>query len=134
MPFPFARIRCAAVFVSAILAASFAAAQTRTPVDSSAVQRPVPEWIKAEHAHTIPLRDMAPMPPRGERHEAPPIRVFPRTGMATAPRVSVDTALQTQSIAAPSIGKRTSLAGVASGDYGLLSTATRRYTNLSVGA
>jgi hypothetical protein len=134
MTFPFSRIRCAPVFVSAILAASFTAAQTRTSVDSSAVQRPVPEWIKADHAHTIPLRDMAPMPPRGERHEAPPIRVFPRTGMAIAPRVSVDTALQTQSVAAASIGNVTSFAGVGNGDYGFAPNAAPPDTNLSVGA
>src|SRR5215470_8149450 len=58
------------------------------------------EWSQADHAQTIPLRDMAPMPVRGERHEAPPLRLLPRKGVASAPAGGTDTALQTLAIAA----------------------------------
>lgn len=114
--------------------ANLLAAQTRTPVDSPAPQRLSPEWTKAEHAHTIPLRDMAPMPVREERHEAPPLRLLPRKGVAIAPAPGTDTALQSVAIAAPAIGNVTNFAGVGQGDYGFTPNAAPPDTNLSVGA
>src|SRR5215472_2617960 len=93
------------------------------------------EWSQADHAQTIPLRDMAPMPVRGERHEAPPLRLLPRKGGPIgAPPGTPDTALQTVGIAAPSIGNVTSFAGVGNGDYGFTPNAAPPDTNLAVGA
>src|SRR5260370_31001011 len=92
------------------------------------------EWTKAEHAHTINLRDMTPMAPRKERHEAPPLRGFPRTGMAISPVKSPDPALQTIAVTAPSIGNVTNFAGVGNGDYGFVPNAAPPDTTLSLRA
>ncbi|HKE30337.1 MAG TPA: hypothetical protein VKD65_01340, partial [Candidatus Angelobacter sp.] len=93
------------------------------------------EWSKADHAQTIPLRDMAPMPVRGERHEAPPLRLLPRKGGPTpASPGAPDTALQTVSIAAPSIVNVLSFPGVGNGDYGFVPNAAPPDTNMAVGA
>src|SRR5215469_221229 len=93
------------------------------------------EWSQADHAQTIPLRDMAPMPVRGERHEAPPLRLLPRKGgPIPAPPGTPDTALQTVGIAAPSIGNVTSFPGVGNGDYGFAPNAAPPDTNMAAGA
>src|SRR5215468_9877029 len=93
------------------------------------------EWSRADHAHTIPLRDMAPMPVKGERHEAPPLRLLPRKGgpIGAAPGTP-DTALQTVPIAAPSIGNVLSFPGVGNGDYGFVPNAAPPDTNMAAGA
>jgi len=70
---------------------------------------------------------------RGEKHEAPPIRMF-RTGMTKAPSHGPDQALQTITQQAPSIGNVTSFAGVGNGDYGFAPNAAPPDTNMSVGA
>ena len=93
------------------------------------------EWSKADHAQTIPLRDMAPMPVKGERHEAPPLRLLPRKGgPVVAPTGTSDSALQTVGIAAPSIGNVFSFPGVGNGDYGFFPNAAPPDTNMAVGA
>src|SRR5262249_30082185 len=103
-------------------------------VQSSVAQQPAPEWSKADHAHTIPLRDMAPMPVRGERHEAPPLRLLPRKGKPVTGTPATDSALQSITITAPSVGNVTSFPGVGQGDYGFTPNAAPPDTNLSVGA
>jgi hypothetical protein len=115
------------VFLTSLLAAQGAH-------DNSAAQGPVAEWTKADHAHTIPLRDMAPMPVRGERHEAPPLRLLPRKGKPVTGTPATDSALQSITIAAPSVGNVTSFPGVGQGDYGFTPNAAPPDTNLSVGA
>src|SRR5262249_4328807 len=93
------------------------------------------EWSQADHAQTIPLRDMAPMPGKGERPEAPPLRLLPRKGGPIgAPPGTHDTALQTVPIAAPSIGNVLSFPGVGNGDYGFVPNAAPPDTNMAAGA
>src|SRR5215472_219522 len=116
------------------LAANFSTAQAQKTAQVPDSPKFTMEWTKAEHAHTINLRDMAPMVHRGEKHEAPPLRVFPRTGMAISASKGPDTALQTVATAAPSIGNVTSFPGVGNGDYGFAPNAAPPDTNLSVGA
>src|SRR5262249_50071580 len=129
------RLRPVLGFLAAALAAGFstAAAQAQTTAHAQDSPKFTMEWTKAEHAHTINLRDMPPMVHRGEKHEAPPLRVFPRTGMAISPSTGPDTALQTVATAAPSIGNVTSFPGVGNGDYGFVPNAAPPDTNLSVG-
>ena len=93
------------------------------------------EWNRADHAHTIPVRDMVSMPLNENRHEAPPLRLLPRKGgpVPAAPGTP-DTALQTQIIAAPSVGNVTSLAGVGNGDFGFTPNVAPPDTNMAVGA
>ena len=134
MRFSLAQVRQAGGFLVVALAANFSAAQAQGPQQTQASPKFTMEWTKAEHAHTINLRDMKPMPPRKERHEAPPLRVFPRTGMAISPNKGPDTALQSVAVSAPSIGNVTSFAGVGDGDYGFVPNAAPPDTNLSVGA
>src|SRR5260370_20867387 len=116
------------------LAIQFSSAQAQDSPRVEASLKFTMEWTKAEHAHTINLRDRTPMAPRKERHEAPPLRVFPRTGMAISPVKGADTALQTIAVTAPSIGNVTNFAGVGNGDYGFVPNAAPPDTNLSVGA
>src|SRR5215469_5621926 len=120
--------------IAVALAASFSTAQAQKTAQAPDSPKFTMEWTKAEHAHTINLRDMAPMVHRGEKHEAPPLRVFPRTGMAISASKGPDTALQTVATAAPSIGNVTSFPGVGNGDYGFVPNAAPPDTNLSVGA
>src|SRR5262245_28058919 len=132
MRFPRIRVKATMIFLLVALG-NLVAAQTRTPANDQAARRSIPEWIKGEHAHTIPLRDMAPMPVRGERHEAPPLRLLPRRGVPIAPAPHVDTALQSVAIAAPTVGNVTNFAGVGQGDYGFTPNSAPPDTNLSVG-
>ncbi|MBZ5522515.1 MAG: hypothetical protein LAP21_09775, partial [Acidobacteriia bacterium] len=94
-----------------------------------AEQNHVPEWTKADHAKTIPLRDMAPMKV-AEGHRDKPIRLL--TPAASAP-AGPDTALQTISIAAPTVGNVTSFDGVGQGAFGFTPNAAPPDTNGSVG-
>ncbi len=116
------------------LAIQFSSAQAQDSPRVQASPKFTMEWTKAEHAHTINLRDMAPMVHRGERHEAAPLRLFHSSAAQSAAGRGVDTALQTVSIAAPSVGNVTSFAGVGDGDYGFVPNAAPPDTNLSVGA
>src|SRR5215831_15759633 len=127
------RLGCTLGLLLAGLATNFLAAQSR-PLPQSPVQEPRMEWNRADHARTIPMRDMAPMAPKGERHEAPPFRLLPRTGKPIAPPPGVDTAMQSVAIAAPATGNVTNFAGVGQGDYGFTPNAAPPDTNLSVGA
>jgi hypothetical protein len=86
------------------------------------------EWSKGDHATTIPLRDM-PRIPVQEGHRDKPIRMLNR-GAATA---GPDTALQTLSLAAPTVGNITSFPGVGQGDYGFTPNAAPPDTNGAVG-
>ncbi|HKF23452.1 MAG TPA: hypothetical protein VKE93_17900 [Candidatus Angelobacter sp.] len=132
MRFPVAALKCAFTIFIVTLGVSFSAAQELTPL---VPQSPVAEWNAAVHAHTQNLRDMPVMVHRGEKHEAAPLRVLPRRGMAAGPAApGQDTALQSQIIAAPSIGNVTSFAGVGNGDYGFTPNAAPPDTNLAVGA
>jgi len=92
------------------------------------------EWNRADHAHTIPMRDMVSMPLNENHHEAPPLRLLPRKGgpVPAAPGTP-DTALQTQTIAAPSVGNVTSLPGVGNGDFGFTPNVAPPDTNMAVG-
>src|SRR5215470_19351304 len=130
------RLRPVLGFVVVALAASLCTATAQAQKTAQAPDSPkfTMEWTKAEHAHTINLRDMAPMAPRGERHEAPPLRLFRTNGAQSAANQGVDTALQTVATAAPSIGNVTSFPGVGDGDYGFVPNAAPPDTNLSVGA
>ena len=95
----------------------------------------VMEWNRADHATTIPLRDMPRMPVKEGHHEAPPLRLLPRKGGPVgAPSGTPDTALQTLSISAPSVGNVTSFPGVGNGDYGFVPNAAPPDTNMAVGA
>jgi hypothetical protein len=116
------------------LATSFLPAQSQPQLQAPEPQQPAREWIKAEHAHTIPLREMTPMSVREDRHEAPPLRLLPRKGMPIAPTTGPDSALQSVAATAPSIGNVTNFAGVGQGDYGFAPNAAPPDTNLSVGA
>jgi hypothetical protein len=137
MRIPVARLTCAFAFFIMTLGVNFSAAQAQqlTPAVPQNPENPVPEWTAAVHAHTVNLRDMPVMVHRGEKHEAAPLRVLPRMGMlAGPPALSQDIALQSQIIAAPSIGNVTSFAGVGNGDYGFAPNAAPPDTNLAVGA
>jgi hypothetical protein len=131
MRVPFRTLRYAFAFLTLALTASLAVAQARHSSESA--PKFSPEWTTSEYAHTVNLRDMAPMVHRGEKHEAPPIRIF-RAGMANIPSHAPDQALQTVTQQAPSIGNVTSFAGVGNGDYGFAPNAAPPDTNLSVGA
>ncbi len=93
------------------------------------------EWNRADHAHTIPLRNMASMPLKEERHEAPPLRLLPRKGgpVPAAPDTP-DAALQTITISSPTVGNVTSLPGVGNGDFGFAPNAAPPDTNMAAGA
>ena len=93
----------------------------------------VPEWTKADHATTIPLRDMAPMKVT-EGHREKPLRLIKNVAPAAASKKPVpDTALQTVSLAAPTIGNITSFPGVGQGDFGFTPNAAPPDTNGAVG-
>jgi hypothetical protein len=129
-------VRPALAFFIVTLVVSFSAAQAQEPTPL-VPQNPAPvaEWNAAVHAHTINLRDMPVMVHRGEKHEAAPLRVLPRRGMLAGPSAPAqDMVLQSQIIAAPSIGNVTSFAGVGNGDYGFAPNAAPPDTNLAVGA
>jgi hypothetical protein len=128
MTSPLARLRYVLVFLFLALAASFLAGQQQSP-DQPGLQRFTPEWTKADHAHTIPLRDMQPMKPREGHHEKP-IRLL----TPSAAKAGQDTALQTLAISAPSVGNVNGFPGVGQGDYGFSPNAAPPDTNLSVGA
>lgn len=87
------------------------------------------EWSKSDHAKTIPLRDM-PRIPVQEGHRDKPIRMLNRGAVTTA---GPDTALQTLSLAAPTVGNITSFPGVGQGDYGFTPNAAPPDTNGAVG-
>jgi hypothetical protein len=131
MRVPFRTLRHGFAFLAVTLTASFSMAQARHSSESA--PKFAPEWTTSEYAHTANLRDMAPMAHRGEKHEAPPIRIF-RTGMTSAPSHAPDTALQTITQQAPSIGNVNSFAGVGNGDYGFAPNAAPPDTNMAVGA
>lgn len=88
-----------------------------------------PEWTKADHARTIALRDMAPMKVT-EGHRDKPIRLL--TPIPSAP-TGPDTALQTISIAAPTVGNVTSFDGVGQGAFGFSPNAAPPDTNGAIG-
>jgi len=128
MTFPLGKLKYVLAFLFLALAANFVAAQQQSP-DQQALQHFTPEWTQADHAHTIPLRDMVPMKPR-EGHQEKPLRLL----TPTAPKGGQDTALQTVAISAPSVGNVNNFAGVGQGDYGFTPNAAPPDTNLSVGA
>src|SRR5262249_8909807 len=128
MTVPLQRLRHVLAFLFMALAANFLVAQQQSP-NRPALQRFTPEWSRADHAHTIPLRDMVPMKPREGHHEKPIRLLVPSAGKA-----GQDTALQTLAISAPSVGNVNSFAGVGQGDYGFSPNAAPPDTNLSVGA
>jgi hypothetical protein len=132
MRFSLVQLRRFLGFLVVALAVNFSAAQAQRPPQSP--PKFTMEWNKADHAQTINLRDMAPMVHRGERHEAPPLRLFRSNPTQNAASKGVDTALQTQTISAPSIGAVTSFPGVGNGDFGFTPNAAPPDTNLSVGA
>src|SRR5579864_6210952 len=101
--------------------------------ENKATKVNVSEFSRADHALTIPLRDMVSMPIKGERHEAAPLRVLPRRGVPATGKPVPDAALQTLSLAAPAIGNVTSFDGVGDGDFGFVPTAAPPDTNLAVG-
>jgi uncharacterized membrane protein len=125
------------VFLLAL--ASLVAAQTQIPVNDQIpgngppVAGPAAEWIKAEHAHTIPMRDMPRMLESEGRREKP-LRLLPRAGKPIPPTPKIDIALQAQTLAAVSVGNVTAFAGVGNGDYGFAPNSAPPDTNLSVGA
>src|SRR5215831_10104890 len=128
MTFPLGKLKYVLAFLFLALAANFVAAQQQSP-DQQALQHFTPEWTQADHAHTIPLRDMVPMKPR-EGHQEKPLRLL----TPTAPKGGQDTALQSVAIAAPSVGNVNNFAGVGQGDYGFAPNSAPPDTNLSVGA
>src|SRR5262245_43620703 len=95
----------------------------------------VAEWSGADHAETIPLRDMAPKPVKEGHHEGAPLRLLPRKGGPVGtPQGTPDTALQTLSISAPSVGNVNSFDGVGQGAFGFVPNAAPPDTNMAVGA
>jgi hypothetical protein len=90
------------------------------------------EWTKADHATTVPLRDMTPMKV-AEGHRDKPLRLLKSAGTAPAAPAAPDTALQTISLAAPTVGNITSFPGVGQGDYGFTPNAAPPDTNGAVG-
>src|ERR1041385_8891856 len=73
-----------------------------------------PEWSKADHAKTIPLRDMPNRVPEKEGHRDKPIHLL----VPAAPTGAPDTALQTVATSAPAVGNVTSFDGVGQGAFG----------------
>jgi hypothetical protein len=136
MRFSFERVRpvLGMLAVAVALAAGFSTAQAQKSPQAPDSPKFTMEWTKAEHAHTINLRDMPAMVHRGEKHEAPPLRLFRANGSQAGAGQGVDTALQTIATAAPSIGNVASFPGVGDGDYGFVPNAAPPDTNLSVGA
>src|SRR5262249_37170499 len=132
MRFPLVRVKATLVFLLLALA-TLVAAQTRTPANDQAVARQAPEWIRADHAHTIPMRDMPRMLEAEGRREKP-LRLLPRAGKPIPPTPKIDTALQVQTLAAASIGNVTAFAGVGNADYGFAPNSAPPDTNLSVGS
>src|SRR5215472_11841126 len=132
MRFPLVKVKATLVFLLLALA-TLVAAQTRTPANDQAVARQAPEWIRADHAHTIPMRDMPRMLEAEGRREKP-LRLLPRAGKPIPPTPKIDTALQAQTLAAASIGNVTAFAGVGNGDYGFAPNSAPPDTNLSVGS
>ncbi len=88
------------------------------------------EWSKGDHAKTIPLRDMKPIIPEEEGHRDKPIRLL----VAAAPTGAPDTALQTQAVAAVTVGNVNSFDGIGQGALGFTPNAAPPDTNGSVGA
>ena len=88
-----------------------------------------PEWSKADHAKTIPLRDMPNRVPEKEGHRDKPIRLLVAPASTGAP----DTALQTTATSAPTVGNVTSFDGVGEGAFGFVPNAAPPDTNGSVG-
>ncbi len=88
------------------------------------------EWSKGDHAKTIPLRDMKPIVPEEEGHRDKPIRLL----VAAAPTGAPDTALQTQAVAAVTVGNVNSFDGIGQGSLGFTVNAAPPDTNGSVGA
>src|SRR5215831_16014567 len=134
MRVPVAIRMCAFGFLIITPGVAFSAA-TAKELTPMVPQNLAPEWNAAVHAHTANLRDMPVMAHRGDKHEAAPFRVLPRMGMlAGPPAPGQDIAVQSQVIAAPSIGNVTSFAGVGNGDYGFVPNAAPPDTNMAVGA
>lgn len=134
MRFPLEKFRWASVLLILVLTAVFAVAQTKNP-SHPVLQITATEWTPADHAQTIPLRDMARMPINEERREGPPLRLLPRKGGPVgAPAGTPDTALQTIRLAAPSVGNVTNFAGIGQGDFGFTDSVAPPDTNLAVGA
>ena len=88
------------------------------------------EWSKGDHAKTIPLRDMKPIVPEEEGHRDKPIRLL----VPAAPTGAPDTALQTQAVAAVTVGNVNSFDGIGQGSLGFTVNAAPPDTNGSVGA
>src|SRR5215831_6110905 len=134
MRVPVAIRMCAFGFLIITPGVAFSAA-TAKELTPMVPQNLAPEWNAAVHAHTANLRDMPVMAHRGDKHEAAPFRVLPRMGMlAGPPAPGQDIAVQSQVIAAPSIGNVTSFPGVGNGDYGFTPNAAPPDTNMAVGA
>lgn len=126
----FARVKAAIVSLFVIMAscASLLAQDKNVKVD-------VAEWSGADHAETIPLRDMAPKPVKEGHHEGPPLRLLPRKGGPVGtPQGTPDAALQTLSISAPSVGNVNSFDGIGQGAFGFVPNAAPPDTNMAVGA
>jgi hypothetical protein len=97
---------------------------------ASALAENRPEWSKADHAKTIPLRDMKTIIPEQEGHRDKPIRLLVPAPSTGAP----DTALQTSAVTAPTVGNVASFDGVGQGAFGFTPNAAPPDTNGAVGA
>lgn len=88
-----------------------------------------PSVTKGDHARTVPLRDMTPLKVEEGGHRDKPIHLLtPAAGV-----VGRDTALQTVSIAAPTVGNVVSFDGVGSGAFGFVPNAAPPDTNGAIG-
>lgn len=106
-------------------------AQSRINPDAITHENHNSEWTHGDHATTIPLRDMAPMQVK-EGHRDKPIRMLKGAGTTAAP-AGPDTALQTLTLAAPTVGNINSFDGVGQGAFGFTPNAAPPDTNGAVG-
>jgi hypothetical protein len=114
-PLPLVRLVCLSFF---LITAATAFAENRT------------EWLKGDHAKTVPLRDMKRIPVEEEGHRDKPIRLL----VPAAPTGAPDTALQTLAVSAPTVGNVNSFDGVGQGAFGFTPNAAPPDTNGAVGA
>src|SRR5689334_21655298 len=114
-PLPLVRLVCLSFF---LITAATAFAENRT------------EWLKGDHAKTVPLRDMQRIPVEEGGHRDKPIRLL----VPAAPTGAPDTALQTQAVSAPTVGNVNSFDGVGQGAFGFTPNAAPPDTNGAVGA
>jgi len=106
-------------------------AQNRIAPDAVTHENHNSEWSHGDHASTIALRDMAPMQVK-EGHRDKPIRMLKGAG-TTAATAAPDTALQTVTLAAPTVGNINSFDGVGQGAFGFTPNAAPPDTNGAVG-